>query len=243
VVPARAGSKRLPGKNLKTIAGHSLIAWAVWAGKRAGLVDDVVISTDSPAMMVEGMKYGALPHRRPYLLATDTASTDAVLFDIMEGCQWAHDVVVLLQPTVPGRRLGLVDECIRRLWETGADCVFTARELHFVWRRQATHSGNGAGRDWRQANAQGRRCRHQDFVPCDEMWEEDGAVFACRASLLRREPHCRIGGRVEIVSNSRVVDIDTQTDLDEAAALLSGRESGAQARPALTISSENHPIM
>jgi CMP-N-acetylneuraminic acid synthetase len=86
IVPARAGSKRLPGKNLKEIAGHSLIGWAVSAGSRASLVDQVILSTDSTAMLVEGMRYGALPHMRPKELATDTASTDAVLYHVMEQC-------------------------------------------------------------------------------------------------------------------------------------------------------------
>lgn len=219
IVPARAGSKRLPGKNLKSIAGHTLIGWAVSAAQRASLVDETIISTDSTAMLVEGMRYGALPQMRPTGLATDTATTDAVLVHVMEQCRWAHDTVVLLQPTVPGRRPGLVDECIRRLWETGADSVFSARPLHFVWKRRVAHNGNGTGRTWHQVNCDGERIRHQDFVPADERWEEDGACFVCRADFLR-ETGSRIGGRVDIVGNSRCVDIDTQDDLEEAEALL-----------------------
>ena len=220
VVPARAGSKRLPGKNLKQIAGHSLIGWAVSAAQRSGLVDETIISTDSSAMLVEGIRYGALPHIRPRELATDTATTDSVLWYVMEKCGWIHDTVVLLQPTVPGRRLGLVDECIRKLWEAPeADGVVTmSMDHHFVYRRRPTHNG-GPGRWWVQSNVSGQRLRCQDFTEADERRGEDGAVFVFRRDPFRKTKN-RTAGRILSVLNSRVVDIDTQEDLDDAEALM-----------------------
>ena len=218
VIPARAGSKRLPGKNLKQIAGHSLIGWAVTAAKAARLVDHVVVSSDSDEMLAEGIRYGALPQKRPASLSQgENGSMDRTLTYVMEQCRWFHELVVLLQPTVPGRRPGLVDECVERLIESDADCSFSGRELHFVWKRRTAHNGNGAGREYHQTNCHGRRINRQDFVPADERWEEDGAVFVCRAELLR-DTGSRIGGRVVIVPNSMVVDIDTAADFAAAEA-------------------------
>ena len=218
VVPARAGSKRLPGKNLKQIAGHSLIGWAVTAATSARLVDDVIVSSDSEEMLAEGFRDGALPQKRPPQLSQgENGSMDRVLVYVMEQCHWFHGLVVLLQPTVPGRRPGLVDECIERLIEAAADCSFTGRGLHFVWKRRTAHNGNGSGREYHQTNCHGRRINRQDFVPADERWEEDGAVFVCRADMLKGTGS-RIGGRVEVVPNTRVVDIDTAADFAAAEA-------------------------
>ncbi len=219
VIPARAGSVRLPGKNLKRIGGHSLIGWAVSAATSAQLVNDVIVSSDGDDILAEGIRYGALPQRRPTALSQgEPGSLDRVLAYVLGACGDAHDIVVLLQPTVPDRRPGLVDECVQRLIETKADSVFTARDLHFVWKRRVAHNGRSA-RSWHQVNCDGQRINRQDFIQADERWEEDGAVFVCRAELLR-QTGCRIGGRVEIVSNRRVVDIDTPQDLAEAEARL-----------------------
>lgn len=227
VVPARGGSKGVPRKNLRVLAGRSLVAWAVAAGREAQLVSDVVVSSDDPEILLEGARAGATPLVRPAELATDTASTDAVLVHAAAAAGWQHDLVVLLQPTVPVRAPGLVDLCIRRLLDARADSAFTGYPLHFVWRRDVPGRWRRNGDPphvtgeptWVQCNSRGKRIPRQAFVPTDLRWHEDGAIYVTRADLLRRLG-ARIGGRIEVVPNRRTVDIDGEADLAVAEALL-----------------------
>lgn len=214
VVPARGGSKGLPGKNLREVAGRSLVGWAVKAGKDARLVDEVYVSSDSDDILHEGSWHGATPLKRPDELATDDAATDDVLVQVGDALAWAFDLMVLLQPTVPYRRAGLVDDCVARLLEADADSLFTARRLHFVWRRVARskHNGEPVLGGLAQSNCRGARIRRQDFEAADYRWEEDGAVYVCRAGLLQADG-TRLGGRIELLENHKAVDIDTEADL------------------------------
>jgi CMP-N-acetylneuraminic acid synthetase len=121
VVPARGGSKGLPGKNLRGVAGVSLVARAVFAGRgfaqQAGLDALVFVDTDSPEIAAEGRAWGAaVPFLRPPELAADTTATaDSVLHAAQRLIDAGHaiDVIVLLQPTSP---LRTADD-IRACWE------------------------------------------------------------------------------------------------------------------------------
>ena len=76
IVPARGGSKRLPGKNIKVLGDRPLIAWTIEAAQQSGVVADVVISTDDQAIADVALKFaGNVPGMRPAHLATDTASS------------------------------------------------------------------------------------------------------------------------------------------------------------------------
>jgi CMP-N,N'-diacetyllegionaminic acid synthase len=221
IVPARGGSKGLPRKNLRRIGGRSLVGWAVLAGLEAELVTDVVVSSEDREILAEAVRCGAQPLIRPEELATDEASTDSVLVHAMNVMGWQHDLVVLLQPTVPVRPLGLVDRAVQRLMDTGADSLFTGKALHFVWRRiaRSNHSGQLIPGKLVQTNCRGQRIRRQEFAWADERWLEDGAVFVCRSKLLA-DTRCRVGGVIEVLENPPTVDIDDESDLRVAAALM-----------------------
>ncbi len=107
VIPARGGSKRLPGKNIKSLGGRPLITWSIDIAKNIPDVCDILISTDDPSIASVSSAAGALvPWLRPSELATDTAtSVDAVLhaLDWYEAEHGMVDGVLLLQPTSPYR--------------------------------------------------------------------------------------------------------------------------------------------
>ena len=218
IVPARGGSKGIPRKNLRVVAGRTLVGWAVHAGLEAATVTDVVVSSDDPEILEEGRRQGALPLLRPSALATDSASTDAVLLHALGALGWRHEIVVLLQPTVPARRPGLVDECVQRLIATGSDSLLTGRRLGFVWRRHGLAIRRPRAGRWEQTNCR-ERARRQDFRIEDRRFEEDGAVFVSRSSLLA-DTGCRLGGKVELFENRRTVDVDDFDDLEFAEYLL-----------------------
>ena len=119
IVPARGGSKGLPGKNLRSLSGHPLLAYSVSAGLQSRLVNRVICSTDSEEIADTAIRYGAeIPFMRPAKLASDE-STDLEFFthaiDELSKTGYRPDIIVQLRPTDPIRRIGLVDEGIQLL--------------------------------------------------------------------------------------------------------------------------------
>jgi N-acylneuraminate cytidylyltransferase len=120
LIPARGGSKGLPGKNLRPLAGHPLVAWSVAAGLQAATVTRVVCSTDDPQIAAVARAYGAeVPFLRPAELAADDTLDLPVCqhaLDWLEREQgWRADVIVQLRPTAPLRFPGQVDKAVRLL--------------------------------------------------------------------------------------------------------------------------------
>jgi len=120
IVPARSGSKGVPGKNVHLLAGHPLLAYAVVAGKRSPVVTRVIVSTDSPELAEIGCRYGAeVPFLRPPELASDTAPDIAYVqhalewFEAEEG--WRPELVVQLRPTTPLRDPVKLTEAVHAL--------------------------------------------------------------------------------------------------------------------------------
>lgn len=117
VVTARGGSKGLPGKNIRDLNGKPLIVWTIEQINSSELIDDYVISTDSPAIAEVSESCGAhVPELRPDYLSTDSASSMDVLEYIIENEESkgrSYDYVLLLEPTSPLRKRGDLDNMIR----------------------------------------------------------------------------------------------------------------------------------
>lgn len=113
VIPARGGSKRLPRKNLLPLSGKPMIAWTIEAALQAECIDRVVVSTDDDEIAEVATSYGAeVPFLRPAELATDSATTEAVVAHAVDGCDASNDLfshVCLLQPTSPLRNSSDID--------------------------------------------------------------------------------------------------------------------------------------
>lgn len=119
IIPARGGSKGLPGKNIRQLCGKPLIAWSIEIARKSRHVDVVLVTTDSPEIAEVARRYGAaVPFLRPSELATDRASTYDVIrhalayYGSAEGRKF--DYTVLLEPTSPLRE----DDDIDRMLET-----------------------------------------------------------------------------------------------------------------------------
>jgi len=127
IIPARGGSKRLPGKNIRPFAGAPLIAWSIRFAQAYPRFDCVAVSTDSPEIAAVSAAAGTEVARlRPDQLATDTATTISVVFDVLtheasEGRR--YDMVALLQPTSPMRLVKRWDEAFHMLENPDLDAV------------------------------------------------------------------------------------------------------------------------
>ena len=116
VITARAGSKRLPNKNILDLAGKPLIAWTIDEAKKSKYIDKLIVSTDSEKIAEICKQYGAeVPFMRPDELASDTANSISVLKHSIEFFKNEFDYVLLLQPTSPLRTVKDIDKAIENL--------------------------------------------------------------------------------------------------------------------------------
>jgi CMP-N-acetylneuraminic acid synthetase len=133
IVPARAGSKGVPDKNLRPLAGRTLLDRVADAARGSGAIDRLVLSTDSPAIAAAGRAAGLeVPFMRPAALAQDDTPMLPVIVHALDALKqdgWVPDYVALLQPTSPLRRPRHVEEAVRQLRASGADSVVTVVEL------------------------------------------------------------------------------------------------------------------
>lgn len=123
LIPARAGSKGVPGKNIKMIYGKPLILWTIERALESKMLDHVIVSTDSKVIADIAKKAGAEVLIRPAELATDAASTQDVMIHALKN--YPADILVLLQPTSPCRSESLIDECIKEFNEGDYDSLAT----------------------------------------------------------------------------------------------------------------------
>lgn len=216
VVPARAGSKGIPGKNLRQVGGRSLVARAVDAALATPSIDTVVVSTDGPDVADEARAAGARVLHRPADLAGDTASSESALLHVLDVLEQIHDevpeVLVFLQATSPFTDPGDLDAAVRRVLSGAADVVFAAAPSHaFLWRVDADGQARAVNHD------AAVRPRRQDHAA---EFRETGAFYALRVDRFRRHRH-RFFGRTElaVVDAATAVDVDDETDLSVAQAL------------------------
>jgi CMP-N-acetylneuraminic acid synthetase len=124
IIPARGGSKGIPGKNLALVAGRPLIAYTFDAARASHMLTHVVLSTDSEAIAAVGRDHGIeVPLLRPRELATDDTPMLDVLRHVVATVSGRPDIVVLLQPTSPLRRGEHIDAAVSTLIESRADSV------------------------------------------------------------------------------------------------------------------------
>ena len=129
IIPARGGSKGIPGKNIKSFAGFPLIAYSILAGLRAKMVTRVIVSTDDDAIAGVAREWGAeVPFMRPVELAQDKTTDYPVMRHALDWLKenegYQPEVVVQLRPTSPVRPLDLVDDAVQALLvHPDADCV------------------------------------------------------------------------------------------------------------------------
>ena len=128
IIPARGGSKGLPGKNIKELCGKPLIAWSIESGLKSKYLDEVIVTTDSKDIANIAKQYGAsVPFLRPDVLANDTATSfDAIKHTIefyKNEMKKEFDYIVLLEPTSPLREARDIDIAIEQLFNSNADSI------------------------------------------------------------------------------------------------------------------------
>ena len=128
LIPARGGSKRLPGKNIKDFCGKPLIAWTIEEALKSKFLEDVIVSTDCERIAEISKKYGAsVPFLRPSSASTDKATAVDVinhLIQYLEKVELNFTHILLLQPTSPLRTVVDIDSSVNLLLSKDASAVF-----------------------------------------------------------------------------------------------------------------------
>jgi CMP-N,N'-diacetyllegionaminic acid synthase len=209
LIPARGGSKGLPGKNILPVKGRPLISWSIQAGREARSIDRLVLSSDDPAIMKAAAGEGCeVPFTRPAELATDTAGAIDVVLHALDALP-GFDYVVLLQPTSPLRTAADIDAACALVASGAPACVSVAPvDQHPWWMFQI---GAGARLEplVRGASLTARR---QDLP---EVYALNGAVYVADATWLRASRNFVTSETVaHVMPAERSLDIDSRADFD-----------------------------
>ena len=213
IIPARGGSKGLPGKNIKPLAGRPLIAWPIRAALASGVVDRVFVSTDDAQIADCARAAGAeVPFLRPAELAQDLTTTEATLQHALTAFE-AHagerfDVAVFLTATDVFRDPDWIRKAVQALIDDPA--LESAFAVHETTKNYWHRDGAGA---WTRVLPWMRTYSSRQVR--EKLYREDtGLACASRAQLWRDGR--RIGDRVHLIPNARTetcIDIHTEFDL------------------------------
>lgn len=226
LIPARGSSKGIPYKNLRPLAGKPLVVHTIEHAKQARVINRIVVSTDDDEIARVAQDAGAeVPFLRPSELAQDDTPMFPVVqhallwLDQHEGYQ--PELLVLLQPTSPLRRVEHIDQGVKLLLETCADSVVSVCEVEHspYWMRVLGNEGKVRP----FIESQCEYLRRQDLPP---VFRLNGALFVTRWSIIMEEG--RLLGddiRAFIMAHEDSVDIDDELDFLLAELLLKRRLS------------------
>jgi CMP-N-acetylneuraminic acid synthetase len=229
VIPARGGSKGLPGKNLRKLGALSLIGQAIASAREAALLARFIVSTDSPEIAEEARRHGAeVPFLRPAEFATDQAGMLPVL---QHAVRWLEssagvrpDLIVTLQPTSPFRTGAEIDQTIRKVIEAGSDSAQTLSEASYHPYFMKTLDGDRTVALFPEGH---RYVRRQD---APAVYQPSGAVYVTRYATLMKRGHILGEDNRGVVQGFEAsVNIDTEWDFLLAELLL--REGRAPLPP------------
>ena len=224
IVPARGGSKGVPGKNVRPLAGRTLLEYTARAARESGVLDRVILSTDSPDIADTGRRAGLdVPFMRPSTLAADDTPMLPVIVHALESLAhdgWSPEIIVLLQPTSPLRRPDHIRDAVATLRDTKADSVVTVVEIprhlspDYVMRIEG-------GRLQPFLLEGARVTRRQDARPA---YSRDGTVYTFwRATIERFGSIYGEDCRPLLIDARESLSIDSAADWDAAERLLAGR--------------------
>jgi CMP-N,N'-diacetyllegionaminic acid synthase len=230
LIPARAGSKGLPGKNLRPVGGVSLLARAILVAQAVEGVNRIIVSTDGPDIAEEARRYGADVHDRPLDLASDRAPVIETIRHVLKEQRERGRTPrygLLLEPTSPLRTVQDVQRCLDAVRE-GADssATFTEAAVHphrtFVIEEGTAKPFIEGAIPWKPRQA---------LQP--EAYQLSGSAYAFRCDHFPPTGLAVLFGRIApiVVPPERSVDIDDANDLRVVEAMLAASPAHASSGP------------
>lgn len=219
LIPARGGSKGLPGKNLKLLNGKPLIAYTIEAALQSKCIDRVIVSTDDQEIAEVAKEWGAeIPFMRPDFLASDTAhAVDVYKYTLnkleeLSGNQ--VDEFIVLQPTSPLRNSNHIDEAIELFQIKNADSVISyCEEQHPVfWHKYITDEGK-----FEELFEGDFNKNRQEMKPT---YYPNGSIYIFKKNLILNNKYQSMNSYAYLMDRKFSVDIDTIEDFNYCAYLI-----------------------
>lgn len=217
IIPARGGSKRLPGKNTMNFNGKPLIAYSIELALRFSAISKIIVSTDCEEIAMVSEQYGVpVDELRPSYLASDEASSIDVLnyhIQELEKKGFKSDLILVLQPTSPLRTLDDLTAAKKLLDETSANSVVSyTKETHPIFWHKFI------GNDYSISNV-----FSESSKPSQATYYPNGAIYLAKSELIKLGKVTDETSRALIMPRERSVDIDTIEDFRYAEFLLNFR--------------------
>jgi CMP-N,N'-diacetyllegionaminic acid synthase len=232
IIPARAGSIGLPGKNYRDLFGDPLFMWSVMAAEKSKYIDYVCVSSNCPYVKDIFLSYKNLSIflrqnkklflqlkfvDRPDEYATSTSKNEECLIHaekyLKEKLKINSDIIMHLQPTSPIRNNNLVDRCIEEYEKGGYDSLLTGpKDTPFIWQKI-----NGKWEYTVDKNGCCHRKMRQDFINNEKdsefIWHDDGNVYITDTNILL-ERECRLGDKVCVFETDKLQSIQVDEEND-----------------------------
>lgn len=207
IIPARAGSKRCPGKNTRLVLEKPLISWTIEAALQSALIDKILVSSDDSGVLAIASRYENLfVIERPKALATDEATAIDVIVHAIDSVEESFDYGILLQPTSPLRTSQDIDTAITQCLDAGQPTCVSFSELpkpaNFYY----------------ASNQQG-------FYPIndDKLYIVNGAIYIFDLKYFSESKQLLNNKTMAyLMPSERSVDIDTELEFELAELLLRG---------------------
>lgn len=214
IIPARGGSKGIPRKNVRMLAGKPLIAWTIEAAMESTKLSRLVVSSDDGEILVVARTYGAEIIMRPLELATDDALTIDVVHHALQVSDTNFDAVMLLQPTCPLRTADDIDYAVARFRNSDFDSLISVTDvgaIHPFRMKRIVYDGQVV--NYIDQGFEDMRPRQQlplVYIRC-------GSIYVTAIELVTRS-RTLVGGKVGyvITPSDRAINIDTLDDFERA---------------------------
>ena len=208
VITARSGSKRLPNKNILNLAGKPLIAWTIEEALKIGIIDKLIVSTDSEKIAEISKQFGAeVPFLRPSILSNDEADSISVLKHVIKFYKSEYNYILLLQPTSPLRSSEDIHNAFLLLSDSVKAVVSVCETEHPpLWSN--TLPEDLSMRDFIREEIKNKRS--QDLP---KYYRINGAIYLAELNYFM-ENSGFIGSKTKayIMPQNRSVDVDTELD-------------------------------
>jgi CMP-N-acetylneuraminic acid synthetase len=208
IIPARAGSKRLPNKNMLELEGKPLVAWSIEAALNSRYIDKVLVTSDDHNILNLSKKYKVDVVNRPKRLSSDTSTTYDVVEHALSLQEEGFEYVVLLQPTSPLRTEKHIDEAVKLLEIKNADAVISVCEVEHPVQWSMSLSDN---KDMSEFIKKIDTKRSQEL---EKNYRLNGAIYICNMKKLLENKTFFLESNIfaYVMSREDSVDIDEEID-------------------------------